>query len=126
MDRNFHQIPFKGAPLDSKGVASVQLIKEPEFRHGEFVDVWSIYPVTIVRARYGGSFEHGASWLAMPTTADELGNDFWRDWRGDPRAASAFFAEAAEQGWLIGYGCTPSEAYDDLLAKTCRMVDVKL
>ena len=72
----------------------------------------SIYPVTIVPARYNGTYEGGlgsAVWLCFPVYPHKLSEPLWRGW-----------AEADRDGWLIGKGSSPDEAYADLIRLACK------
>lgn len=68
----------------------------------------SAYPVTIVRARYGGLYEPG-EWLAFPLHPEALPED----WNAGDVACSTFWDERRD----IGGGSTPTEAYEDLLRR---------
>lgn len=72
------------------------MIKNPE----------DLYPVTIVKARYGGCYEGGV-WLAFLMHVEDIPGDA----SGDDTACSAFFAETT---LTIGRGSTPMEALYDL------------
>ena len=65
-----------------------------------------LYRVTIVRSRYGGTYEPGV-WVAFPCWPEELSPD----WSGGDGVCARFFAERAEE---VGGGDTPQEAYDNL------------
>lgn len=69
----------------------------------------SIYPATIVVARYGGSYEPGR-WLAFPYDASDLP----QGWDGEDVDCRAFW-----EGWKepVGAGSTPNDAYIDLASK---------
>lgn len=69
-----------------------------------------LYPVTIVKARYGGGYEPGP-WLAWPHNPDGLP----QDWAGDDIPCRRFW-----DGYrgLVGSGGTPQEAYDDLVRRS--------
>lgn len=80
-----------------------------------FYEMPSTYPVTLVPARYGGSYE-GAQWLAFPCYPHEVhvkcpaydDSDvecaaFWDEVRADPLT------------WLIGRGQTLEDAYYNLI-----------
>ena len=66
-----------------------------------------IWPVTTVRARYGGIYEPGV-WLAFPSHPDALPIE-WD--AGD--VASSYYEDHSHE---IGGGSTPDEAYDNLRA----------
>ncbi|WP_328995031.1 hypothetical protein OG394_10870 [Kribbella sp. NBC_01245] len=65
-----------------------------------------IWPVTIVPARYGGTYEPGP-WLAFPNHPDALPID----WDAGDLLAGRYYAEHSQE---MGAGMTPSEAYEDL------------
>lgn len=73
---------------------------KPWWHHGE------LYPVTIIRARYGGVYE-GGEWLAFHEHAD-----FLKDAEGSDLDCAAFFKHYP---YPIGRGrYNPGEAYEDL------------
>jgi hypothetical protein len=72
-----------------------------------------LYKVTIVRSRYGGTYEPGV-WVAFPYWPEDLSPD----WNAGDVACAGFFADRGEE---IGGGDTPQEAYDDL----CRRLDAR-
>lgn len=69
----------------------------------------SIYPVTVVAARYGGVYEPGR-WLAFPYDAPDLP----RAWDGDDLDCRAFWEGCTEP---VGAGSSPNDAYLDLVSK---------
>lgn len=75
----------------------------------------AFYPVTIVQARYGGTYEPG-SWLAFPCDPYRL-DRICREWDGDDIACADFWEEARAHPahWPIGAADTPSAALDALL-----------
>lgn len=78
----------------------------------EQLEKGSIYPVTIVRDRYGGTYS-GAEWLALQAdntqVPDEIGSD-----DGDEMI---FWREHKDEELPIGKGKTPNEALEDLIVK---------
>jgi hypothetical protein len=74
-----------------------------------------IYPVTVVQARYGGTYSGGGTWLAFPVHPEELGKGAWEDWAGSDIECADWWARQREEGWLVGRGATPDEAWTDLL-----------
>ncbi len=66
-------------------------------------DIW---PVTVVRARYGGSYEPG-QWLAFPLHPFELPGD----WDASDVPCAEFWGSYAEP---VGAGDTPDRALTDL------------
>ncbi|WP_152628253.1 hypothetical protein [Streptacidiphilus neutrinimicus] len=63
-------------------------------------------PVTIVRSRYGGTYEPG-EWIAFPC----LPSDIPDDWRGGDVACAVFFEQRRGE---VGGGPTPDAALADL------------
>ncbi len=78
----------------------------------------TIYPATIVQARYGGSYE-GAPWLCFAVHVQRFADPEWRDWDGEEIECGRFWRHARSEGWLIGLGQTPTDAYDDLIGRVC-------
>jgi hypothetical protein len=66
------------------------------------------WPVTIVRARYGGVYEPG-DWIAFPLAPDQLPEE----WDADDVTCRNFFEERRGQ---IGGGATLNEALENLLS----------
>ena len=71
-----------------------------------------MYPVTIVKARYGGSYEPGA-WLAFHEDSEALPPG----WDGDDTTCSTFWRLAENLKLPIGAGSSPQAAYEDLVTK---------
>jgi hypothetical protein len=67
-----------------------------------------LYPVTIVRARYGGTYEPG-KWIAFPLYADNLPDGY----ADDDVTCATFWSEYQHRP--AGGGDTPDAAYADLL-----------
>jgi hypothetical protein len=63
--------------------------------------------VTIVRSRYGGTYEPG-EWIAFPVWPENLPPE----WNADDVTCIRFFEERRGQ---FGGGKTPQEAWEDLL-----------
>ena len=74
------------------------------------------YPITIVQARYGGTYE-GAEWLAFNRYPENLPED----WDGDDMSCNEFWTETRE---FIGKGGSPQLAYTDLLEKLKERADI--
>jgi hypothetical protein len=81
----------------------------------------SIYPATIVQARYNGSYER-APWLCFPVRAQQLAVPPWRDWHGSETECERFWQKTRDRGWLIGLGGNPTAAYDNLIDQACSRV----
>jgi hypothetical protein len=64
------------------------------------------YPVTIVRSRYGGTYEPGA-WIAFPLDPEDLPVGY----AGDDVECVTFFGEYRRP---VGGGTSPDAAYADL------------
>jgi len=63
--------------------------------------------VTIVRSRYGGTYEPG-EWIAFACWPDQIPPD----WNADDVTCAEFFAARRDE---VGGGDTPQEAYEDLV-----------
>jgi hypothetical protein len=92
----------------------------------------SIYPATIVHARYNGSYE-GAPWLCFPVQIEGLAHhderspgfhQQLRHWDGDEIECERFWRRARDGEYLIGRGDSPTAAYDDLIDRACARVGV--
>jgi hypothetical protein len=68
-----------------------------------------VFPVTIVRARYGGIYEPGR-WLAFPRDPDQLPVE----WQDEGLPCRDFWLAWSEP---VGGGDTPNDAYSDLVCK---------
>jgi hypothetical protein len=66
------------------------------------------WPVTILRARYGGVYEPGA-WIAFPLTPGEVP----QEWDADDVTCMTFFDERRGQ---VGGGATPDKALAHLIS----------
>jgi hypothetical protein len=107
-------IPWPGVWLDEIRVESDTYIAKEGFGQRAHT-----YPVTIVQARYNGSYE-GAPWLCFPLQPHHLGDERWRDWSGSDIECMEFWRTAVNDDWPIGRGESPGGAYDDLIAWACR------
>lgn len=67
-----------------------------------------LYPVTIIQARYGGSYE-GDAWCAFHCYSHEVPSDATAD---DITCFTFWTSKAAE---LVGRGSTPNDALADLI-----------
>lgn len=85
----------------------------------------STYPVTIVPARYSGTYE-GAHWLAFPVYPHVLAEEQWRNWMGSDIECAEWWDRMRNQGWLIGVASTPNAAYDNLLFITAMKAGFNL
>lgn len=84
----------------------------------------SLHPVTIVQARYNGTYE-GAPWLCFPLEVHQLAEvEQWRRWDGDETECQAFWRTAQINEFLIGRGDSPTAAYDDLIDQACAHAGV--
>ena len=72
----------------------------------------TVFPCTIVAARYGGVYE-GARWLAFPLAAAAIPDEVM----GNDLTCSAFFEEIEGSDFPLGRGSSPTEAHEDLVAK---------
>lgn len=82
--------------------------QRPAIWHSRLVTK-DVYPVTIVRARYGGIYEPG-EWLAFPRDPEKLPEG----WQDEDVPCREFWELWTEP---VGSGATPTDAYTDLLAK---------
>ncbi len=83
----------------------------------------SIYPVTIIRSRYGGVYE-GGKWVAFN---EEANSDYIREALSDDIACCSFFnmidnpkievKNIFDKKIMVGKGDTPQDAYNNLLKK---------
>jgi hypothetical protein len=99
------------------------LCREAVLTNGGVGTTLSISPVTIVQARYDGSYE-GAPWLCLPLHPIWLKDPVWYKWDGDERECAAFWEAARIQNRLIGRGDSPTAAYDDLIDQACRRLGI--
>lgn len=118
----FHRVsmPGPGSPLD--------LILEADLyiTEGGFGRYPYMYPVTIVQARYSGSYEGGA-WLAFPAAPGELGREgAWRGWDGGDIPCMEWWARASAEGWPVGRGAYAEAAHKDLLRRVAEAAGVTL
>jgi hypothetical protein len=72
-----------------------------------------LFPVTIVMARYRGTFE-GGQWLAFPIAPEDLADS---DYAADDISCMIFFESYEVRKLPIGRGSTPDEARADLRAR---------
>ena len=121
---------MKAGPRDSwtlstrPGISGgVRLYREAVLTEDGLGAKLTIYPATIVQARYGGSFE-GAPWLCFPVHVQRFAEPAWRDWDGDEIECGEFWRRVQGEGWLIGLGKTPTDAYDDLISQVCARLNL--
>ncbi len=79
----------------------------------------SIYPVTVVQARYNGTYE-GSAWLCFPVHPHVMMARPWDGWDDSDIECMEFWRRAAEENWPVGHGGNPSLAYADLVARVCE------
>ena len=82
-----------------------------------------IYPVTIIKSRYGGSYE-GSEWIAINENASE---EILSEMLGDDCTCYNIYKQlfnkkitiknAFDENIIIGQGNTPQEAYENLISK---------
>lgn len=113
------RIPWPGVWLDEIRVESDTCIAKEGFGQQA-----RTYPVTIVQARYNGSYE-GAPWLCFPLHPHRLEDEHWRDWSASDVECMQFWRTAANDDWPIGRGDAPGAAYDDLIAWACRRAGIE-
>lgn len=69
------------------------------------------YPLTVMQARYGGSYE-GGDWLAFNCYPDVIDKDS----HGDDISCSGFWGFGQGQP-MVGRGATPNKAIFDLIKR---------
>lgn len=89
----------------------------------QYTDERVIYPITIVQARYGGTYE-GTAWLAFPCHPEEL-KGLCPSWDGDDTDCYEFWIYVGDSGWAIGKGHAPEEAHESLMVQIKRLVEEK-
>lgn len=82
-----------------------------------------VYPVTIIKSRYGGVYE-GAEWIAFNDGED---SEWIAEATGEDTTCSSFFYKIDnpkakmmnefDERLFVGRGKTPQKAYEDLLKK---------
>lgn len=107
------------------GPRSVFIRKTTTFSRSGFGSGVTTYPVTIVPARYSGTYEK-AAWLAFPVSPHKLGEEAWRDWDSDDIDCMAWHDRAAAEGWPIGRGASPDEAYRNLIEIAAAKAGINL
>jgi len=73
------------------------------------------YPVTIVQARYGGSYE-GGSWLCFHAYPEQLRNKDYEGWDGSDVECCDWW-DLNPLAALVGRGNSLTEAYDDMVSR---------
>jgi hypothetical protein len=101
----------------------IRLFRETVLTEAGISAKLTIYPATIVQARYGGLYE-GAPWLCFPVHVQRFAGPEWRHWDGDAIECGQFWRHAQGERWLIGLGKTPSDAYDDLTSQVCTRLSL--
>lgn len=86
------------------------------FREGEEPKVEGLYPVTVIKSRYGGY--EGGDWLAFNCDPDKVPTDVW----GSDMECFDFFesherSNPKKNPLKIGRGNTPDEALKNLVAQ---------
>jgi hypothetical protein len=119
------EVKFHGIDVTSPEDPVAQRIEE--FKRfvsrdsSRFIDfeLWdhSHYPVTIVPARYQGTYE-GGKWIAFPYDLQPDG-----DWEGDDVTTMEFWGQVRARRYPIGLGESPSEAYTSLISKVEIFLD---
>lgn len=85
----------------------------------------SIYPVTIVKSRYQGTYE-GGTWICFPVDPAVLGKGQWRDWQGSDIECAEWWAQSIREGWPIGLGASPDVAYRNLIERAAEKAGINL
>jgi len=122
MNENFADVEFPSSP---DGPVKVYLRKKTIMTEQGFGAMPSTYPVTICPARYQGTYE-GAPWLCFPVHAELLAKGQWRDWQGSDIECAEWWAEAQREGWPVGLGGSPDQAYQNLIERTAEKAGINL
>lgn len=103
------------------------LTVEQVFERDGFGQIPYLYPVTIVQARYNGSYE-GRSWLAFPVRPHELnhGSSPWNEWNGDDIECMQWWDAVIAKQVPIGRSGTPDGALNSLLEQVATAAGVDL
>src|SRR5690348_11394776 len=110
MREQFHLVPFEGArKFPGEAVGTLQLVQETRLVADGIAPVWDVYPVTIVMARYKGTYE-GGRWLAFPIHPYELEEPFWSSWNTSDPECMAWWDNADLRQYPIGRGEEPDAA----------------
>lgn len=120
--KDFWDVPFEHA-----WQGSIQLAAETVATAAGFGKIPHIYPVTVVQARYNGSYEGGlraSSWLAFPVAPHALSDEAWRDWDGSDVECMIWWDRVRSEGWPVGRGADPSAAHGDLIRRVCLLAGV--
>jgi hypothetical protein len=112
------------AAYDSHAVT--RNVSAPTDGGAAFYEVPSVYPATVVQARYGGSYE-GAPWLAFPCRPARV-HSLCAGWDGDDVTCSVFWHDVSDDParWPIGRGDTPTQAYESLVVAVAQAAGVEL
>jgi hypothetical protein len=122
MTKGYWKVEFEHAPGGFIGLSAKTVMTSDGFGTEAHV-----YPVTIVQARYGGSYEGGlgaAAWLAFPVSPHRLQDEPWAEWNGSDIPCAEFWGTVNAESWPVGRGVSPSAAHDDLLDQVCRLAGV--
>lgn len=117
---DFWIVRFGSTP---SGPMDIHLTKRLYMTPDGFGHTPDIYPVTIVHARYNGTYEGGlgsASWLCFPVAPHVLSSDEWNGWNDSDVECAEWWSRARDGQWPVGRGLTPQYAYFDL----CQQVAV--
>lgn len=112
-------------PHSPDGPLKVFIKKKTFITEEGFGEAPHTYPVTIVPARYGGTYE-GGPWICFPVHAERLAKGQWRDWQGDDLGCAEWWAESVRQGWPIGLGASPDLAYRNLIERAAEKAGINL
>lgn len=80
-------------------------------------DLTILYPILVVQSRYGGTYEDGANWHALPNAdAAWMWSEAYSEYMfGGDEDAVAFWASAEAE--KVGRGQTPNAAVLDLVER---------
>ena len=80
-------------------------------------DLTILYPIVVVQSRYGGTYEDGAAWHALPNAdAGWMWSEAYSEYMfgGDEDAVAFWTSEESEN---VGRGQTPNAAVLDLIER---------
>lgn len=120
--KDWAEAEFERSP---DGPRKVFLRKQTILVEEGFGKAVSTYPVTIVPARYGGTYEY-AAWLAFPVDPAVLNADAWQGWDDSDVECAEWHARSREEGWPVGRGAAPDLAYQDLIVRAAEKAGINL
>lgn len=112
-------------PASPDGPLKIWLTRKNYCTEEGFGTAPAIYPVTIVKSRYQGTYE-GAAWICFPVHAERLALGQWRDWQGSDIECAEWWARAQREEWPVGLGPSPDLAYENLIARAGSKAGINL